>query len=227
MTGKPRKVRKDRGKNHRLTLRQRRFVAAYLANGGNAAAAAREAGYAQTYAREYAVGLMRNARIRAAIARHERKLLKPLHVSAQTLTFEAARLAFSDIRRLFDGEGRLKPVAAWDDDMAAAVSSIEVKHTADGDLVTKVKLWSKPEAQRNLAVMMGLIKPFQRRGEDDERAAGMERRELRESLAALTDEQRAQLREIAETLAARRRAGAAMIEAPVRQAREEEMSDAA
>lgn len=218
MSRKPRKPRKDKGGKHRRlrpNLRREKFVAAFLANGGNASAAALEAGYSERWARVYAHTLLGNAEVQAAIEAGRKEIIKPLNISAQTLVFEAGRLAFSDIRRLFRPDGSFKAVAEWDDDTAAAVSSIEIKRDKDGDLVTKVRLWSKPDAQRNLAVMLGVIKPFQRRGEDDERARGMEAAELRESLAALTPEQRANLREIAETLAARRREGAAMIEGEV------------
>src|SRR5450830_1901928 len=39
---------------------------------------------------------------------------------------EAARLAYSDIRELFDDEGRMLPIRRWPDSVAAAVQSIEV-----------------------------------------------------------------------------------------------------
>lgn len=60
---------------------------------------------------------------------------------------EAARLAYSDIRDLCDGEGRLLPMRQWPDHIAAAVSSIKIRMTkgADGEeQVAEIKLWDKP-----------------------------------------------------------------------------------
>lgn len=51
----------------KLTLKQSRFVDAYIANGGNAAAAAREAGYKNDHPE--GVRLLRNATVRAEIDR--------------------------------------------------------------------------------------------------------------------------------------------------------------
>jgi hypothetical protein len=64
---------------------------------------------------------------------------------------EAARLAFSDIRELFDAGGRLRPIRDWPCELAAAVGSVEVvKRNVDSgdgrtDDVIKVRLWTSPE----------------------------------------------------------------------------------
>ena len=60
---------------------------------------------------------------------------------------EAARLAYSDIRELFDERGQLRPVKGWSDDVAAAVASSEVvrRHLGAGEdaqaVVLKLTLW--------------------------------------------------------------------------------------
>ena len=62
---------------------------------------------------------------------------------------EAGRLAYSDIRQLFDDQGNFLPIKQWPDDIARAVSSVEVVKknvtTGDGkiDDVLKVRLWDK------------------------------------------------------------------------------------
>ena len=50
-----------------MTARQKRFVEAYIGNGGNGAAAAREAGYSSKTAKEISSQLLDNREIRAAI----------------------------------------------------------------------------------------------------------------------------------------------------------------
>jgi terminase small subunit-like protein len=69
---------------------------------------------------------------------------------------EAGRLAYSDIRELFDDKGNFLPIKQWPDDIARAVSSVEVVKknvtTGDGkvDDVLKVRLWDKPSKLTNL-----------------------------------------------------------------------------
>ena len=69
---------------------------------------------------------------------------------------EAGRLAYSDIRQLFDDQGNFLPINQWPDDIARAVSSVEVvkKNVAAGDGkvddVLKVRLWDKVGKLTNL-----------------------------------------------------------------------------
>jgi phage terminase small subunit len=69
---------------------------------------------------------------------------------------EAGRLAYSDIRKLYDEQGRLLPIRQWPDDIAAAVASIETARgnvdKGDGqfDQVTRIRLWDKPSKLANL-----------------------------------------------------------------------------
>jgi phage terminase small subunit len=77
---------------------------------------------------------------------------------------EAARLAYSDVRLIFDQNGHLKPVKDWPDELAAAVGGIEVvKRNVDSgdgktDDVIKVKVWDKPKALQLLFQHLGLMK---------------------------------------------------------------------
>lgn len=76
---------------------------------------------------------------------------------------EAARLAYSDIRELFDAQGNLKPIRDWPDHLAAAVASVEViiknAEAGDGhtDRVHKLKLWDKPKNIELLFKHLGLL----------------------------------------------------------------------
>jgi terminase small subunit-like protein len=62
---------------------------------------------------------------------------------------EAGRLAYSDIRELYDEQGKLLPIKQWPDDIARCVKSIEsVRGNVDKgdgqfDDVVKVQLWDK------------------------------------------------------------------------------------
>lgn len=76
---------------------------------------------------------------------------------------EAAKLAYSDVRDLFDAEGNLKPIRDWPDHLAGAVASVEIvkKNLAAGDgqtdTVHKLKLWDKPKNLEMLFKHLGLL----------------------------------------------------------------------
>ena len=76
---------------------------------------------------------------------------------------EVGRIAFSDIRELFDADGNVLPVKQWPDDFARAVASVEVVKknvtTGDGkvDDVLKVRLWDKVVKLTNLMKHHGLL----------------------------------------------------------------------
>ena len=77
---------------------------------------------------------------------------------------ETGRIAYSDIRELFDERGNFRPIKEWPDDIARAVSSVEVvkKNVAAGDGhiddVLKIRLWSKTEKLQDLMKHLGLLK---------------------------------------------------------------------
>lgn len=76
---------------------------------------------------------------------------------------EAARLAYSDIRQLYDADGKLKPMKEWPDGIAAAVSSLETVRgnldKGDGqlDAVVRVKLLDKTRPLEMLFKHLGLL----------------------------------------------------------------------
>ena len=90
-----------------------------------------------------------------------------LLVDLQRTLFENARIGFSDIRKILRGTGtdsvELIPPDEWDDDTAAAISSIKVRKLfgegKDGKgqigTITEVKLWNKGEALDRLMKHFG------------------------------------------------------------------------
>lgn len=73
-------------------------------------------------------------------------------VSAEKLLREIARLAFSDPRLLVNDKGAMVPFHELDDNMAAAIASVEVDEYGK----VKYKLWDKGAAQEKLAKYLGL-----------------------------------------------------------------------
>jgi phage terminase small subunit len=85
---------------------------------------------------------------------------------------EYLRIALVDIRKLFDDSGRLKDIHELDDDTAAAIASIEVTSSLDGEIPTythKIKLLDKRQPLQDLAKMLGLFE------KDNDQQAGKDR----------------------------------------------------
>jgi phage terminase small subunit len=85
-------------------------------------------------------------------------------VSAERTKHEIARVAYADVRKIFDDEGRLKPIAQIDDDTAAAITSITVQRKNVGTMkepefvdVMKIKFVSKMDALGLLAKHFKLV----------------------------------------------------------------------
>ena len=131
---------------------------------GNATKAALVAGYSHKTARQQGCRLLTRANIREAIANRQQKLTERTEVTAERVIKELSKIAFSDIRGLFNGKGGLVPVHELPEDVARALASVEVTKqrtkTQDSvtteEFVTKVKTWDKPKALEMLGRHLAL-----------------------------------------------------------------------
>lgn len=150
-----------------LNDNQKKFIALYRATTPRNATRAYEQVYAARghVAEQSASRLLRNVEIQTAIAEADAEDLRDLGITPAGVLRDVARLAFSDARQLFDDLGALKPLHLLDDDIAMAVSSVEVTETMvpgpDSEPVLqrtrKIRLWSKPQSQLLLAKHLKLI----------------------------------------------------------------------
>lgn len=73
------------------------------------------------------------------------------------------RLAFSDVRDLFDAQGNLRPIHTLTPEQSACIAGLEViiknAEAGDGktDKVHKVKVWDKPKVLDMLGKHFGLL----------------------------------------------------------------------
>lgn len=145
-----------------LTPKQRRFVSEYLKD-LNATQAAIRAGFSAKTAKQAGSRLLTNVDIASEISEGQARQLKAADLSATRTLEEIRRLAFADLRKLFDEQGNLKPIHLLDDEAAASIASIEVvkKNLAAGDnqtdTVHKLKVWDKTRNLEMLAKHFGLL----------------------------------------------------------------------
>jgi phage terminase small subunit len=132
-----------------LTKNQQIFVDEYLKdrNGTRAYKAAYKTCKRDESARVNASKLLTKTSISDVIAEGLAEIHKEARIEAADIRRELARIGFSDIRNIFDENGRLKRPEEWDDEVAAAVSSVEVvtRSLGEGEVeyVHKIKTWDK------------------------------------------------------------------------------------
>ena len=153
----------------KLTPKQEAFAAKYV-ECGNATEAYRTAykksrKWKETSLNVQAIKSLHNPKISKRIVELRGATSEELLVSPVSVLREYARNGFSDIRKLFEKDGSLKHIHDLDDDIAAAVSSIEVvtKSVGHGEVeyVAKVKLWPKNPALESLGKNLGLFEKHQ------------------------------------------------------------------
>lgn len=160
-----------------LTDKQTRFVEEYLID-LNATQAAIRAGYSADTAGAIGYENLQKPYIADAIAEARKKLSEGAGVTQERVVKELARLAFLDIRKAFDDEGRLKPIVDLDDDTAAAIAGLEIeversrKPQTDEEIqlatrTHKIKLSDKKGALDSLARHLGMfVDKVQHTGKD-------------------------------------------------------------
>ena len=110
----------------KLTPKQERFIAEYLID-LNATQAAIRAGYSKHTARKIGSENLSKSDIQQAISERRQLLSEKAGITTERVLKEYGRLAFLDIRKIFDEKGNLIPLHQLDDDTAAAISGLEVE----------------------------------------------------------------------------------------------------
>jgi phage terminase small subunit len=134
-----------------VDARRRLFVKEYFVD-LESSKAAKRAGFSTAMGRKLLMEPEVRAEVERQLARRGRAIEVPAEIGA---------IAFSDIRKVFRPDGSLLPPADFPDDMAGAISSVEVdelfewqpredggrgKEKVQVGFTKKLKLWDKPAA---------------------------------------------------------------------------------
>lgn len=146
-----------------LTAKQKQFVAEYLID-LNATQAAIRAGYSRKTARQIGEQNLSKLDISKALQAVMKARSARTEVTADRVLAEFAKLAFLDPRRFYDANGGLIPVPLLPDDVAAALSSMEItverSQGEDGPTyadVKKIKFADKKGALDSCARHLGMF----------------------------------------------------------------------
>lgn len=115
----------------KLTPKQQRFVDEYLID-LNATQAAIRAGYSKKTASIIGFELLRIPKVAAAIEAGMKKREKRTEITQDRVLKELSRIAFFDLRKLYNADGSLKKPNELDDDAAAVLAGIDVVEMQGG-----------------------------------------------------------------------------------------------
>ena len=125
----------------KLNQKQSRFVDEYLID-LNATQAAIRAGYSKKTAGQIGEKLLKKAEIQNIISERIRLRAKRTEITQDLVLNELAKIAFGDIRALFDGDGNLISIPSLPAEAAAMLSGFDA--TVSGgekpEITKKVKL---------------------------------------------------------------------------------------
>lgn len=158
---------------HKLTPKQSRFVDEYLVDLNGKQAAIR-AGYSVKRAEITASELLAQRKVSEAVTNLMATREKRTGITQDRVLLELSRLAFFDMRRLYNEQGQLKPPHEWDDETAAALSGVEIVESRSGsgedagiEFVKKAKVWDKSSALTLAMRHLGMLKDkFEHTGKD-------------------------------------------------------------
>lgn len=133
-----------------MTPKQERFVEEYLID-LNATQAAKRAGYSARTAREIGRENMDKPDIQAALQLAFAARSKRVEIDQDWVLRGLAAIASVDVRELFAADGTLRPIHELPDEVAGAISSVEIVKRRAGDkdgpeYVRKVRSWDKVKA---------------------------------------------------------------------------------
>jgi phage terminase small subunit len=159
-----------------ITPKQASFVQEYLID-KNATQAAIRAGYSKKTANEQGARLFANVSVRASIDAALSDIAERTGITAERVLRERARLAFFDVRKLFDKDGFPIPLHQMDEDTAAAIVGVDVMEQFVGD--------------GDEQVLMGFVKKYRFATKDNSLAAlekylGLNEKAIRCSLPKLS-----------------------------------------
>ena len=144
-----------------MSPKAERFVTEYLID-LNATQAAIRAGYSAKTANEQGSRLLTNVSVRYALQEAMKARAERTEIKADRVLKELARIAFFDVRRLFNEDGSMKLAHELDDEAAACVAGMETSEINAGENVIgqtkKVKIVDKGGALTLAMRHLGMLR---------------------------------------------------------------------
>ena len=145
-----------------LKDKQRKFCEEYIIDFNGTQAAIR-AGYSKKTAKEQGARLLTNVNLQHYLTELKQKTAEDSGITKKQLIDELAKIAFFDIRKIYNEDNSLLDIKSFDDDSASAVAGIEVDEIFEqrqlSGYTKKVKLHNKIAAIERVSKMLGYDAP--------------------------------------------------------------------
>ena len=146
-----------------MTPKEIKFCQEYLIS-LNGTQAAIKAGYSKRSAREIASENLTKPYIKKWIQEQQKAIAKSAEITQHRVLQEYARIAFFDVRKIYNDCNVLIDIQDMDEDTAAAVSATETLEEYDNlkqlsGSTKKVKLWDKVKALDSISKVLGYNAP--------------------------------------------------------------------
>lgn len=146
-----------------MTEREKLFCMHYVKNGFNASQACVDSGYSARTKREIGYEILTRPHVQSYVAALKEDIAFCLGIDAVDIAREYKKMGFSNIKKVFDEDGNMKPIHDIDDEDAAAIASVEVFEEFQGKgaerqfigNTRRVKHHDKISALDKLAKMIG------------------------------------------------------------------------
>jgi phage terminase small subunit len=152
-----------------LQPRLDRFVEQYFSNNCNASEAARACGYAGSSIANVCNSLMRNPYVVKQIRWRHEQIRQRNDVTLDKIIVELSHISFFDIGKIYDTEGRLRPLHTLTQAVRAGIAGVESEELYAGSgeeriaygMQRKVKITDRVRAMELLAKLLGYVEKFE------------------------------------------------------------------
>jgi phage terminase small subunit len=154
-TGKKQGTGKDAAEE-----RKSRFIEAYMANGGNATDAAKQAGYSERTAGQQGSRLLKDVKVASEIARRSKKVAQKYELTTELVVKTIVQELSFDPARLYGQDGQLLPITELPEDVRQALTSVEFEQHGRADapiFVRKVKWAQRHHAREQAMKHLGMF----------------------------------------------------------------------
>jgi phage terminase small subunit len=159
MARKPGKPKNAGTSKESIAMRRKKFIEAYIANGGNGTEAVKTAGYTHKTARQQASRLLSDANIKAQLSERAKETARKYELTTDLAVRSIYQEITFDPAKLYREDGSLRDITELDEDTRMALTAVEFEQIGKREpvMVRKVKWAARHQAREQLMKHLGMF----------------------------------------------------------------------